>query len=362
MDLTFVVGAGRCGSTLLSRMLQAHPEVLSISELFSSVPAQSLLAGDLDGQEFWALLADPDPGLDAMTLSGINPSEFIYPYATGRFNARDGVPAICNMVLPMLSDDPDALYDELAAEVPAWPVRPIADQYRALFGWLAIRGGRATVVERSGASLALLPHLRAAFPEARFVYLFRDGVDSALSMSKHVGFRLMLLAREAARIAGVRTPSEISSQQSQLIPTRLRRTLTPPFDPGLVMGQALSLTAFGAMWSEMTCQGVDELSKLPPNCWTTLRYEDLVRDPAAELTRLARFLGTTADRAWFDRAAGGVDASRTSASSRLAPRMLTTLRRACVDGTRANRSLHEGQPHGRFQPEGLLGERAGAGR
>ena len=29
---TFVVGTGRCGSTMLSNMLREHPKVLSLSE------------------------------------------------------------------------------------------------------------------------------------------------------------------------------------------------------------------------------------------------------------------------------------------------------------------------------------------
>ena len=37
MQLTFVVGTGRCGSTLLSRLLREHPDVLSMSEFFSTL-------------------------------------------------------------------------------------------------------------------------------------------------------------------------------------------------------------------------------------------------------------------------------------------------------------------------------------
>ncbi len=37
MQLTFVVGTGRCGSTLLSRLLREHRDVLSMSEFFSTL-------------------------------------------------------------------------------------------------------------------------------------------------------------------------------------------------------------------------------------------------------------------------------------------------------------------------------------
>ena len=57
MELTFVVGTGRCGSTLLSRLLREHPDVLSMSEFFSTprIAAALLLAGsgptDRDGDQ-----------------------------------------------------------------------------------------------------------------------------------------------------------------------------------------------------------------------------------------------------------------------------------------------------------------------
>src|SRR5258708_19269483 len=57
VQLTFVVGPGRWGSTLLSRLLRGHPDVLSMSEFFSTprIAAALLLAGsgptDRDGDQ-----------------------------------------------------------------------------------------------------------------------------------------------------------------------------------------------------------------------------------------------------------------------------------------------------------------------
>jgi len=35
----FIVGTGRCGSTLLSRMLRCNPELLDLSEFYSGLDA-----------------------------------------------------------------------------------------------------------------------------------------------------------------------------------------------------------------------------------------------------------------------------------------------------------------------------------
>jgi sulfotransferase family protein len=72
VPLTFVVGTGRCGSTLLSRVLREHPDVLSLSEFFGilRLAGASGRSGfpvfDLTGEQLWDLLARPFPMLDAM--------------------------------------------------------------------------------------------------------------------------------------------------------------------------------------------------------------------------------------------------------------------------------------------------------
>ena len=190
MQLTFVVGTGRCGSTLLSRLLREHPDVLSMSEFFSTLriaaasgPAR-FPTSDMDGAQLWRLLASPFPMLDAMISDGLRTSEMLYP-DHGRFGAETGIPLVSHYILPMLGADPDWLFDELAAEVPRWPRRPAAAQYQNLFGYLSKLLGRPVVVERSASSLHLIPLLHAQFPAARFVHLYRDGPDCALSMSRH---------------------------------------------------------------------------------------------------------------------------------------------------------------------------------
>src|ERR1035438_581523 len=77
--LTFVVGTGRCGSTMLSAILREHPDVLSMSEFFgtlrTALRGSRFPEGELDGRELWHLLASPFPMLDEMISSGLRIAE-----------------------------------------------------------------------------------------------------------------------------------------------------------------------------------------------------------------------------------------------------------------------------------------------
>lgn len=329
VPLTFVVGTGRCGSTAVSRVLHEHPDVLSISEMLVGIK-RMLRPGypSVDGREMWRLLAQRAPYIDEFICAGLKTAEFCYPYGRGRFDpARGEVPWICHCMLPMLSDDPDALFDLLAAEVVSWPARTLADQFRALFTFLSELFGKSVVVERSGVSIDAVPQLRQQFPEARFVLIHRDGPDCALSMSRHPVFRLRGIWAEIKRLHGEAPDS----------PEQFRGLITPPFDAERFMSYPIPLTFFGEFWSTLLCQGVPVLAELPPGGWTSLRYEDLVSHPARELTRIAAFVGAAATPQWLSAAAAIISGHRpaSAATSELAPADLATIREACIPGVQA---------------------------
>ena len=345
MQLTFVVGTGRCGSTLLSRLLREHPDVLSMSEFFSTLriaAPEMYRAGragfpvrDMDGAQLWRLLARPFPMLDAMISDGLRTPEMLYP-ADGRFGPATGIPLVSHYVLPMLGADPDWLFDKLAAEVPRWPRRPAAAQYQKLFGYLAGLLGRPVVVERSASSLHMIPLLRAQFPTARFVHLYRDGPDCALSMSRHPAFRREILAIGAVRAAGLPAGSTLQ-QVNDALPERFRGLICPPYDARKLRDFPIPVEVFGRdRWSPMICAGLAALDPLPAASRTSLRYEELLADPAASLTRLAGFIGISTPGEWLDLARRTVDPARAgTATAELDAGALARLRAACEPGTRA---------------------------
>ncbi|MFJ9821335.1 sulfotransferase [Streptomyces sp. NPDC101151] len=333
--LTFVIGTGRSGSTALSRILNAHPDVLSLNEYMASVGDASFPEGTLTGEEFWQHLFQPAPHFERMIRSGLPLPEFLYTRRPGRYSSETtGIPALSLMVLPHLTDDPDGLLDELREAVVRWPERSAAEHHQALFGLLCTRFGRTAVVERSGYSTGWAPGLRAAFPHARFVHMFRDGPDCALSMSRHPGYRTISLLLEIKARAGIKSFADLTAEHVRSLPLDLAPLLGERFDPALVRDRDLPLRTFGALWSELVTQGTQFLNRLPVTQRTTLAYEDLLDSPRQELTRLAAFVGVRPLPQWLDTACSLLDHSRRGSAGRLAVAELDELTQSCAPGTR----------------------------
>ncbi|MCF3105591.1 sulfotransferase [Streptomyces roseoverticillatus] len=334
-SVTFVVGSGRSGSTALSRIVCAHPDLLSLNEFWASVGTRALPGRPVDGAEFWRLVADPHPAFDSMVRSGMPIAEFLHPRAARRDEGA-GIPALSLMVLPHLTDDPDGFFEELKGSVVTWPRRTAPEHHEELFEVLCARFGRTAVVERSGYSGHRVPQLHAAFPGAKFVHMFRDGPDCALSMSRHPGFRLILLRREIqARTGAAHADVALTEEQVRSLPPELAGLLSVPFDPALVLDRPLPVAEFGTLWSQIVTEAAAHLGRLPQELWMPLAYEDLLDAPRRELSRLAAFFGVEPLPQWLDAGCAMLDGSRRGASLRLPPGELAALRGQCAPGMRA---------------------------
>jgi hypothetical protein len=202
-------------------------------------------------------------------------------------------------------------------------------------------------VERSGSSLARLPLLADLFPEARFVHMHRNGPDCALSMSRHPASRRSVLLAEAARLAGLPPSASLAELEPELarLPSQYAELLTGPRDPARLMAHPMPLPAFGERWSAMVRDGVTALRGLPAGSWLDLRYEDLLTGPAAELARLAGFLGVAAAPGWLAAGQRLSDPARAgAASAQLPPAELASLRAACEPGAEAIAAVAQRHP------------------
>jgi hypothetical protein len=333
-----VVGTGRCGSTLVSAMMRAHPEVLSVSELFSfvtdlgSLIPRAFAAEPVSGAAFWQVVAACHPRGNQLLRHGLRMDEVIYPFERGRFRPDAGVPAVLMTTLPHLDDDPDARFDELATAMTARAPAPMAEHYRGLFEHLGRHYGRRTWVERSGGTLRIVHRLVDAFPEARFVHLVRDGRDTAISMSRHHGFRMALVGFQLLEMLGVdpwesgdrREAGDLADDLAALLPERFTAEAFTRYD--------ISPSLCGHYWSGEIRRGLAVLAALPAERVITLRYEDLLADPHTSVTRLGEALGLgEVDPQWRRTAVAMVASGRSAWRSLPAPER-RELEDACAPG------------------------------
>ncbi len=293
----FVVGTGRCGSTLLSTMLGEHPEVLSVFELFNGLDVTRRFdPGPVPGEGFAELLAADQPFIDAVVARGYQPPEVTYPFERGRYRRGEAMPWVLVSCLPRFGDDPDALFDEVMDFCRTLPPQPMADHYRSLFAWLGRRLGRPHFIERSGSSIEYLGALRQAFPDARFVHLHRSGPEVALSMHAFPAYRLPVALLYADEF-GIERPALEEFHRPPRVGDRISRILAEPPPPEV----------FGRYWNDQIHRGLDGARGLGGDRLLEVRFEDLVRRPAEELGRIAEFFELPdPGGAWVERAAARV--------------------------------------------------------
>ncbi|MFP6641502.1 MAG: sulfotransferase [Myxococcota bacterium] len=291
----FIVGTGRCGSTLLSRMLARNPGLLSLSEFFNGLDmGERFSAAPMDGPTLAELIGREQPMITAVIKRGYPVEEVTYPFADetgtgsprGQYRRGDPLPWLLVSMLPPWAEPPDALFDELMAFAKARPATPPRDHYLALFDWLAQTLGRSLWVERSGSSIDYAEHLIDLYPEARFIHLHRSGPEVALSMRNHHAYRLPISLIYDAPLADGRRVSELPGLDLVSEPT-----------PGDTIHRILEshppAEYFGRYWSDQIERGHPALATLPPERLLEIAFEDLVSDPVPVLRQIAAFFDLT---------------------------------------------------------------------
>lgn len=335
-DPVFVVSTGRCGSTLVSNMLREHPTVLSLSELFVHLLPDGFPPGEISGAEFWALLSTPKRRWTFLFQQGLEVTETLYrPGGGARFTAKTGVPPILMVTLPHLTEKHEQLYDELAEWIPGGPRQSARAHYDTLFAWLCERFGKRRWIERSGSSSGWIHETLAAYPEARFVHLFRDGRDTALSMSRHAGFKFALVTRRLAGRLGA-DPYNDGEKPAVKPPRALVPYLPDTFDRRRFVDLDVPPEEYGRSWSRTVVQSLDQLDRLGPDRVLHVSYENLVGDPRAQLRRIAAFADVEAGPDWLD-TAGALARPAPSRWERLPQPARDALAEACRPGMEALR-------------------------
>lgn len=207
------------------------------------------------------------------------------------------------------------------------------DWIRRQFRQFAARTGASLVVDKSPDHCFNVPIVQAAFPEAKFVHILRDGRDAVLSIKKEWQKRGRLVANRNLR-AMAKTTAEMLARQPLYyframavwyeLRTRLKSAQTIFRNPSSFFNKAKwggyagwgprfhgwqevlseeSLISFHAyQWLRCVEQLQADLARIPPDNVYEVRYEDLVSARHREtIERLAAFLGLSCSSDFFSR-------------------------------------------------------------
>lgn len=306
----FIVSTGRSGSTMLSELLSLHPDVLSLSELFNALHPLGFQKDPVDGPDFWSVLSEPRPRHTAwlrLMERGLAIDEFRYPVASALRFRETGIPPLLAMTLPLLTEDPDGLHEELRVFVQSLPEDRIHQQYLRVFQWLCTRLGRRFWCERSGASLALVLPLSHFFPEAKFIHVFRDGREFAVSARRFPLMRMGMIGAMFKRKFGSAPYLTPTYQVPEDLPPAWRGLVPESFDVDVFQRFELPIEPIGAAWSEMIAVGLKLLEAVPTERVLHVRYESMLDEPHAELRRIVRFMDPSLDNpSWLAQAVARV--------------------------------------------------------
>lgn len=174
---------------------------------------------------------------------------------------------------------------------------------RGAFEDLASSRNLEIVVEKTCANSLRVPFVRRILPDARYVFLVRDGRDAVASAIRcwHRGVQWTYTLRKArfvpaadvAHYAGLFATNRLGRLLRR---DRSLRTWGPRFDGIEEVARALGVAAACVrQWTRCVAAATRDLGDLGPDRLARVRYEELVERPAAELARLASFLGVGCD-------------------------------------------------------------------
>lgn len=140
---------------------------------------------------------------------------------------------------------------------------------------------RIRLLEKTPKNALRIPFLTRVFPDALFVYLYRDPREVLASMM------------EAWESGGFRTYPQLPGWKG--LPWSL--VLTPGWRE--LIGRPLP-DIVSAQWQTVTDILLDDLAALPSDCWVSTRYDRLLADPDAEIRKVCAAMGFEWDQVLGD--------------------------------------------------------------
>ncbi len=317
----FVIGTGRCGSTLISNMLAMHPDCLMLSEFLGAIDRPNLfMPGAVTGQRVAEMLHENLPVGEYAIHRGRMGDELLYEsddYSTMV------IPAVMIAALPMLSKDPERLFGELVAFVRTQPTQPLAQHYLQIIEWLRVKLGRKFWIERSGNAIDYMPELLDFYPKAKYLHVHRDGIDTAMSMRNFFYFQV-----HVSFFFNPPTRAELELTEIAGKPITADDPISRRIGPDLP-----SLEKFAEFWSHQVEIGFSAFAHMDKSQLCHIRFEDLIASPRETMAQVADFFEMPDSPGWIDKAAALIHPPASSnAAEKLSAEELVAVQRACRSG------------------------------
>jgi hypothetical protein len=209
-----------------------------------------------------------------------------------------------------LEVDSITLYRNLETYICSLTARPTIAFHEAALAFVARELRARRWVERSGGSLAYVDRLLDCWPSARFVHLYRNGVECAYSMSKHPYFRI--------RVARAMCDANLTVAEC--------------------LRMSIPIDRFGAYWSSVLVNGFAHLRTRSGSDVIHVDFAELLRAPTQVLTRIESFVGTPAPTPWLEQATYLIRPVASSADA-IPSNQRVLLERTCRPGARVVQRL-----------------------
>jgi hypothetical protein len=247
----FLIGTGRCGSTLIHRLLGHHPDVGFVSILDERLPPYRRLNGRLNGLAYRAA------GNASRATGGRLP---FVEVARRAFTPAEAYELLTDSVSPLIAAP---LRDLTAADASPW----ISRRLRSLIEERA-EAQRVPVFMHKLTGWPRMSFLRTVFPDARFVYIVRDGRAVANSLLQVEWWR------------GALGPTGWTFGP-------LPEAYAAEWDES---GRSFAMLA-GIEWKILVDAYEEACRVVPADARMEVRYEDFVRSPREYLGRIVDFSG-----------------------------------------------------------------------
>jgi hypothetical protein len=169
---------------------------------------------------------------------------------------------------------------------------------RGAFDRLQRRRGLHQVAEKTCANSLRVGFVDVVIPEARYIFVVRDGRDAAASaMRRWVAPFELRYTLKKARFVPLR---DVPFYSARLVSNRIRRLTAPdrrlaswgPRFPGMpaILEQNGLPAVCAAQWARCVDRAEEDFAGLDPSRVHRVRYEKFVSSPADHLARIADFL------------------------------------------------------------------------